>query len=69
MTQRITVKNLAPGQEVVPMNCATSGRVIRRVGKNRYLVSYQSHEIEMMRQSLAVNVRGRWLLGPHNEIL
>lgn len=52
-TRVIQIPSLQPGQEVAVANCVTHGVVVRRLGKNLYLVLYKGHEIEMRRQAIA----------------
>ena len=63
---KIQVVQLAPGQEVALANCRNTGRVIRRVAKNLYLVSWNGHEVTIGRNQLGVSVQGRWKFGPAN---
>lgn len=63
---KIQIQNLVPGQEVALANCVATGRVIRRLKKNLYLVQWKNHEMTMRRSQLAVRFRGQWRIGPVN---
>ena len=43
---------LHEGAEVTVMNCVDTGRVVKRLGVNRYLVEYQGTQIEMPRSNI-----------------
>jgi hypothetical protein len=57
----VKIESLKAGQEVVLANCRETGKVIARIGKNLYRVSYQGHEIDMQRNQLSINRDGRWV--------
>lgn len=65
-TRRIQVKNLVAGQCVALPGCVDIERVICRVGKNSYKVTFKDKEVIVPRSSLAVLKNGRWQHGPVN---
>jgi hypothetical protein len=47
--KKISLTTLTPGTEVTVMNCATTGRIIRRTRMGCYIVAFKGVEIEMQR--------------------
>lgn len=54
------LKPLEPGTEVAIANCRETGRVVARVAKNIYRVSWNGQEFETTRAQLCVKVGGIW---------
>jgi hypothetical protein len=47
-----SIPALVPGQRVAIANCRETGRIVARLGKNRYSVEYLGQIIEICRQNL-----------------
>jgi hypothetical protein len=51
---KVNIANLQAGQEVGIVNCVTLGKIIRRTGKNQYLVDWKGSQLLLSRNQLTV---------------
>jgi len=61
LVMKVQIANLQPGDEVGIANCVTLGRVIRRAGKNLYIISWKGSELTLPRNQLLINREGRFV--------